>query len=279
MKNNKTICFYDLESTCVTRDADPISVGLVAVTTTNKNYEDYLLAPVDKRSISFKEWRKENTQQTVKTFYAEFTDFNPDKADDWVKENIIDKLCLEYQLDKFAIEGDTYLKNNNTLCLGTSGYISKELKHWLSQFEEVKFWADFDVIDKPMLIDLITDWSYSKPCGFISSNSTHYEENLRAYVCDRCGDSKSEDCTFKVGLPKHLPNIQYYDFYDLHTLFKIKGVDPDISREDYVVGELHDVIKDEIIWKLDDDTSGKHNALWDAVVNWKCYEKLNSLNN
>lgn len=55
------------------------------------------------------------------------------------------------------------------------------------------------------------------------------------------------------GIPKNV----YYIPFDLATLFKVKGVDPDISREEYA-----------------GLTGGnKHNALWDAKVIKACYER------
>lgn len=55
-----------------------------------------------------------------------------------------------------------------------------------------------------------------------------------------------------------VPNYIYYIPFDICTLFKLKGVDPDINREDFV--------------GLESET--KHNALWDAKVIKACYEKL-----
>ena len=43
-------------------------------------------------------------------------------------------------------------------------------------------------------------------------------------------------------------------------LFKMKGVDPDISREEFA--DMN-------------DGSQKHNSLWDAKVIKKCFELLN----
>lgn len=51
----------------------------------------------------------------------------------------------------------------------------------------------------------------------------------------------------------NLPENVYYIPFDLSTLFKVKGIDPDIRRE-----------------KMEGD---KHNALWDAKVIKACYEK------
>lgn len=52
------------------------------------------------------------------------------------------------------------------------------------------------------------------------------------------------------------PNVYYIPF-DICTLFKIKGIDPDISREGFAGIE-----------------GQKHNALHDAKVIKACYEKL-----
>lgn len=61
-----------------------------------------------------------------------------------------------------------------------------------------------------------------------------------------------------------IPKNVYYIPFDICTLFKIKGIDPDISREKFS--------------GLTDNTK-KHNALWDAKVIKKCYEKLCELKN
>lgn len=61
-----------------------------------------------------------------------------------------------------------------------------------------------------------------------------------------------------------IPENVYYIPFDICTLFKIKGVDPDISREEYsgmTVGNFGENCK-------------KHNALWDARVIQECYNKL-----
>ncbi len=56
----------------------------------------------------------------------------------------------------------------------------------------------------------------------------------------------------------NIPKNIYYIPFDICTLFKIKGIDPDILREEFA----------EIKEKQ------KHNALFDAKVIKKCYEKL-----
>ncbi len=57
----------------------------------------------------------------------------------------------------------------------------------------------------------------------------------------------------------NVPKNWYYIPFDICTLFKFKGVDPDINREGF--SGMADYCE-------------KHNALWDAQVIKKCYEIL-----
>lgn len=54
-------------------------------------------------------------------------------------------------------------------------------------------------------------------------------------------------------------NIDYI-YYDISTMFKVLGVDPDISRESFIDRPIG---------------GAKHNALYDAEVIQACFEKLN----
>lgn len=55
-----------------------------------------------------------------------------------------------------------------------------------------------------------------------------------------------------------IPRNVYYIPFDICTLFKMQGIDPDISREEF--SEL--------------SNTNKHNALQDAIVIKACYNKL-----
>lgn len=63
-----------------------------------------------------------------------------------------------------------------------------------------------------------------------------------------------------------IPENVYYIPFDICTLFKERGIDPDISREEYAKKGLD-------TWCADEQ---KHNALWDARIIWFCYNKLTS---
>lgn len=57
----------------------------------------------------------------------------------------------------------------------------------------------------------------------------------------------------------NLPNNIYYIPFDICTLFEIKGIDPDISREEFINNSV---------------IGNKHNSLYDAKVIRACYKKL-----
>ena len=59
---------------------------------------------------------------------------------------------------------------------------------------------------------------------------------------------------------------------DICTVFEMKGIDPDISREDYCEIETFREEKTKVLHE--DFKSIKHNALWDAFIIRECYNKL-----
>jgi hypothetical protein len=60
-----------------------------------------------------------------------------------------------------------------------------------------------------------------------------------------------------------IPKNIYHIPFDLATLFKVNGIDPDISRKEFSGIDQY-------------FTYREHNALWDARVIKACYEKLMS---
>ena len=61
------------------------------------------------------------------------------------------------------------------------------------------------------------------------------------------------------GGAQSIPKNVYYIPFDLATLFKLKGIDPDISRKEYS--------------GLNRDIYNEHNALDDAIMIKRCYER------
>ena len=62
-----------------------------------------------------------------------------------------------------------------------------------------------------------------------------------------------------------IPQQINYIPFDICTLFKIKKLDPDANREDFIKNS-------PLINKF--DNKSKHNSLWDALVIKECYNKL-----
>lgn len=177
-----TKVFFDTEFTGLHQNTTLISIGLIA--------------------------------ETGQTFYAELTDYDETQVDDWIRENVINKLYLEgsypHDISELLIKGNKLV-------------VADELKRWLHQFDKVEIWSDC----------LSYDW---------------------VLFCQLFGHA------FKV------PSNVYYIPFDICTLFKAKGIDPDISREEYTSDMVNTI-----------GVANKHNALYDAQIIKMCYKKLESL--
>lgn len=99
-------------------------------------------------------------------------------------------------------------------------------------------------------------------------NTQEVVKALKDYLCswdevEMWSDCLSYDWVLFNQLFGHAFNIPknvYYIPFDICTLMKIKGVDPDINREEFAGIE-----------------GAKHNALHDAKVIKACYERLMSM--
>lgn len=154
------------------------------------------------------------------TFYAELNDFDKEQIDDWLQENIINKLSFNNQ--HYTIPRRPPVRTDNYVMKGNSQDVSIQLKTWLEQFDKVEIWSDC----------LSYDWVLFN--------------NLFGTAFD---------------IPKNV----YYIPFDICTLFKLKGIDPDISREEYAAE-----------WLKENGfvDAQKHNSLWDAIVIKGCYHTL-----
>lgn len=161
--------FFDCEFTGLRKDTTLISLGIVA--------------------------------DNGKKFYAEFTDYNKNQCDDWIKTNVVDNLCLEGMGNGVSETDET---PSCMLVRGKKEYITKELREWLSKFSSIQFISDVCHYDFVLLIDLITGGktaldlpdNISKTCYDIDSDITKYyriweEEEFsmsrEEIVLDLCG--------------------------------------------------------------------------------------------
>ncbi|MGF2618480.1 hypothetical protein FZC84_21175 [Rossellomorea vietnamensis] len=67
----------------------------------------------------------------------------------------------------------------------------------------------------------------------------------------------------------NIPNNVYYIPFDICTLFKAKGIDPDINREEFADGYIS-----TREFGINPDVIKKHNALWDSYVIKACFDRL-----
>lgn len=163
-----------------------------------------------------------------KTFYAELTDYDKSQIDDWIQENVINNLMFNGQKDakydhyKATRSIDNKFPNSiyKSYSLELSGNKTRVVKH-------LKQWlSQFENIEI---------WSDCLAYDWVLFNEL-------------------------FGNAFNIPENVYYIPFDICTLFKMKGVDPDISREEFA--DMN-------------DGSLKHNSLWDAKVIKKCFELLN----
>lgn len=146
-----------------------------------------------------------------KTFYAEFTDYDPSQIDEWLQKNVMSKLMLLHDKSNHFWTNRDY---ESRMTCGDKSFVRIELESWLSQFESVEMWSDC----------LSYDWVLFNQIFGHAFN-----------------------------IPK---NVHYIPF-DLSSLFKIYGYDPDLSRKDF--SGLNEI---------------SHNSLGDAKMIKACYDKV-----
>jgi len=72
-------------------------------------------------------------------FYAEFSDFNAQQCDDWIKKNVLALTRWTKGQNTLPFERT---ENGVQLCYGDSVQIKKTLLDWLAFYDDVEIWAD-----------------------------------------------------------------------------------------------------------------------------------------
>lgn len=141
------------------------------------------------------------------------------------------------------------------------------------------FYAQLTDYDQSQVNDWIRDnvianlkpmtevWNYDPTCCEVHGNTGLVGHSLGKWLaqfarCEMWSDCLAYDWVLFCDLFGHafdIPENVYYIPFDICTLFKVGGIDPDISREEFAGLEAAD---------------HKHNALWDARVIKACYERL-----
>lgn len=171
-------------------------------------------------------------------FYAEFTDYDKTQVDLWIRENVISKLRLTKHISSSVSSWENWASDEG-------GY-SDALEFALAK----KDMSRFECIGNTQMVrDRLTQWLSQFESVEMWSDCLSYDWVLFNQIWGHA-----------FSIPK---NIHYIPF-DICTLFKMKGIDPDIGREKFALGEHYAEMP-------------KHNALWDAEMIMKCYEKLTAL--
>jgi hypothetical protein len=169
----------------------------------------------------------------------------------------------------------TGLHKNTTLI--SIGLISEDGKTFYAELydydkSQVNEWIKEHVINNTSYLKdsgNMENASVSYSCYYAPTTKERLKEDLKEWLwqfrnIEMWSDCLAYDWVLFVdifGDAFDLPRNIYYIPFDICTMFKMKGIDPDINREEY--SDL--VITNE---------TKKHNALWDAKVIKACYERL-----
>jgi len=235
MKKNINL-YFKVNLTSQSPDAQIISIGIVSDVFYYQNDVIKALDDVMGRSAQNLKIRpeKEILKEIAKnkSFYSEFNDFDINRCDDSVKENVVGKL-----LDYFKIvEQCDHVCNTgiDNMHKGDSKYIKGKLFEWLEQFKDynITFIGDKCSWEWVKLVELIGEWEginnkYSVIIDSIPPNMTlldficEYEKNPISFVVKHPNIDMKVASEFKIGLPKLPENISPEPL-DLNTVIAIK---------------------------------------------------------
>jgi len=154
------------------------------------------------------------------------------------------------------------------------GLVSDDGKTFYAELRDY----DNSQVDEWIQTNVINNTSYLKEFGNMDeatkcydtvympiSDKKHLAEDLKEWLSQFDTVEMWSDCLAYdwvlfndiFGHAFNIPKNVYYIPFDICTLMKIKGIDPDINREEYA-----------------QINGNKHNALHDAKVIKACYEKL-----
>lgn len=158
-----------------------------------------------------------------RTFYAELNDYDESQVDDWIRDNVIKNLIMNPPREG---EQEYYVRSRFREDVPLTEQWSLQMRGSKQEVsDELYLWlTQFDKVEI---------WSDCLAYDWVLFNDI-------------------------FGHAFNIPKNVYYIPFDICTLFKLKGIDPDINREKFA----------NMIF------NSKHNALYDAKVIKACYERL-----
>ena len=164
-----------------------------------------------------------------KTFYMELNDYDKTQVDDWIQTNVIDNLLFADPPEGQQVHYAATRSLDNPV--GDDIY-----KGYSLQARGSKADLKINLLKWLEQFEEIEVWSDCLSYDWVLFNDI-------------------------FGHAFNIPENICYIPFDICTVFKLKGIDPDINREQYAYDKTPTQAK-------------KHNALWDAEVIKACYDKL-----
>ena len=159
--------YFSINLTSQSPDAQIISIGIVS----DKIDEEELHSSLQNAETTLEGYF--NLSDSPKSFYAELNDFDIERCDEKVKENVIDKLKYEHHnkklkkkgarlgLPSYIMEPPIGFKGDNTdVSLADTSGIKINLNTWLDKFKdyEIQFIGDKCSWEWVKFVELIGEW-------------------------------------------------------------------------------------------------------------------------
>lgn len=189
-----------------------------------------------------------------KTFYAEFLDYDKSQVDEWLQENVIDNLLFTDKITAAIGSWEHWINDN--------GKYGNALEMALAERDGKADMSQFECIGKtPMIKNRLERWLAQFDAVEMWGDVLAYDWVL---FCDIFGGAFN------------IPKNAFYIPFDISSLLKDKGIDPDINREEFVGEEIIKIICGNLTTTSITKTvkSLKHNSLYDAYITRACHEEI-----
>lgn len=154
-----------------------------------------------------------------RTFYAEFTDYDINQCDDWIRENVLENLLFNKKDYLCKLRKDTMMNSDYA-------NISSMLNTWLEQVrngEEVQFVSDVCHYDMMLLINLITNGgtAFNLP-AFISPVCHDINQDIAEYyeITDKEAFNKSRE-EILTDIKQTVDGAKHNSLYDAKVIMEI----------------------------------------------------------
>ena len=143
------------------------------------------------------------------TFYAEFTDYDKNQCDDWIKENVLNNLLFKDMVSGKWAETFMVDQNQHTRVKGNKDFVCYNLELWLTRYnEEVQLISDVSHYDMVLFIDIwggafdIPD-NVCASCHDINQDIARFYDITESRAFDISREEIIKDSGYEVDGEKH----------------------------------------------------------------------------